>query len=148
MPLLPQTSYESYDAYLAAVGGSAVLAARARTPEALLAELRASGLRGRGGAGFPTGTKWVSVQRNACPIRYAVMNAAEGEPGTFKDRWLVRANPYAPIEGLLIAAHVVGARVAYIAIKASFRREVVRLRRAVEELTAAGVIDADTAIKI
>jgi NADH-quinone oxidoreductase subunit F len=148
MPLLPQTSYDTYDAYLSAVGADAVAKARALKPDALLAEVRASGLRGRGGAGFPTGTKWLSVQRSACPIRYAVMNAAEGEPGTFKDRWLLRRNPYAPLEGLLIAAHVVGARVAYVAIKASFRRELERLRRAVDELTARGVIDADTAIKI
>src|SRR5262249_52045253 len=117
--LLPEVAYASYQAYLAAVGSSAVEKARAQAPEVVLAEVRASGLRGRGGAGFPTGTKWLSVKRNTCPIRYVVVNAAEGEPGTFKDRWLLRKNPYAMLEGLLIAAHVIGARVAYIATKAS-----------------------------
>jgi NADH:ubiquinone oxidoreductase subunit F (NADH-binding) len=146
--LLPDAPYSTYDAYRAAVGGDAIAKARALAPEVTLRELRASGLRGRGGAGFPTGTKWTSVARNPCPIRYAVCNAAEGEPGTFKDRWLLRLNPYAMLEGLLIAAHVVGARVAYVAMKRSFQRELDRVRRAVEEMTAAGVIDADTTIKL
>src|SRR5438552_10293460 len=89
---------------------SALERAYALTPEAILDELKRSGLRGRGGAGFPTGVKWSSVASHACRTRYVVCNAAEGEPGTFKDRFLIRANPYAVLEGLLIAAHVVGAK--------------------------------------
>ncbi|HZS39291.1 MAG TPA: SLBB domain-containing protein [Polyangia bacterium] len=146
--LLPRAAHSTYDAYLAAVGASAVEKARKLAPEVILRELRASGLRGRGGAGFPTGTKWTSVHRNPCPIRYVVVNAAEGEPGTFKDRWLLRQNPYAMLEGMLIAAHVVGARAAYIAMKRSFTRELDRVRRAVEEMTAAGIIDADTSVQL
>src|SRR5262245_60226502 len=88
--LVPEKAYSSWQEYLAAVGGSAVTAARARAPEEVLGELERSGLRGRGGAGFPTGTKWRSVFQHRCKIRYVVMNAAEGEPGTFKDRWLLR----------------------------------------------------------
>jgi NADH-quinone oxidoreductase subunit F len=132
--LLPVAPYSSYDAYRAAVGSSAVDVARSQTPEAVLALLRASGLRGRGGAGFPTGTKWTTVARHACKTRYVVCNAAEGEPGTFKDRYLLRRNPYAMIEGLLIAAHAVGARRLYIAAKASFVPELERIRAAIGEM--------------
>ncbi|HVY60299.1 MAG TPA: hypothetical protein VHF22_01545 [Planctomycetota bacterium] len=132
--LIPETAYRSYAEYLAAEGGSAVEKARAAAPEAVVDELKRSGLRGRGGAGFPTGIKWASVRAQECPTRYVVVNAAEGEPGTFKDRFLLRKNPYAVIEGLLIAAHAVEAKGAYIGLKASFRPEVERVRRALEEM--------------
>ena len=132
--LLPEAPHASYPAYLSAVGASAVVMARRQRPEALLEALKRSGLRGRGGAGFPVGTKWTTVFQHECPTRYAVANAAEGEPGTFKDRFLLRRNPYAVIEGLLIAAHVVGAKAAYIGIKASFKREIARLTRALDEM--------------
>ncbi len=132
--LIPERPFESYAEYLRTVGGDAVAKARQLDPEGVLDEVVRSGLRGRGGAGFPTGVKWQTVARHECRTRYVVMNAAEGEPGTFKDRWLLRHNPYAAIEGLLIAAHVVGARGAYIAVKASFAREIDRLRRALVEM--------------
>jgi NADH:ubiquinone oxidoreductase subunit F (NADH-binding) len=134
--LLPERPYESYREYLRAAGGDAVAKARQLDPEGVLDEIVRSGLRGRGGAGFPTGLKWQTVARHACPTRYVVMNAAEGEPGTFKDRWLLRNDPYAAIEGLLVAAPVVGAKGAYIAIKASFVKEIERLRRALGEMAA------------
>src|SRR5438270_4787754 len=72
-------------------------------PDQVIAEVSLSGLRGRGGAGFPTGTKWASVREGGGRHHYAVCNGAEGEPATFKDRALMRANPYQIIEGLLIA---------------------------------------------
>src|SRR4051794_19755360 len=109
--LLPDTAFATYRAYLDATGAQA-LDAGSLDPEAVLAALDRSGLRGRGGAGFPTGVKWRSVQSHDCPTRYVVVNAAEGEPGTFKDRWLLRKNPYAMLEGLAIAAQVVSAEVA------------------------------------
>ncbi len=132
--LLPGAPYPSYDAYRAAVGSSAADNARAQSPEAVLGLLRASGLRGRGGAGFPTATKWTTVARHPCKTRHVVVNAAEGEPGTFKDRYLLRKNPYAMIEGLLVAAHVVGARKLFIAAKASFTPEIERIRQAIKEM--------------
>jgi NADH:ubiquinone oxidoreductase subunit F (NADH-binding) len=104
--------------------------------EHVLAEIDRSGLRGRGGAGFPTGVKWRAIHGHRCLTRYVVCNAAEGEPGTFKDRWLLRRNPYATIEGVLIAARVVGAKAVYIAAKASFGTEIGRVRRALEEMRA------------
>ncbi|MDP9209029.1 MAG: SLBB domain-containing protein, partial [Actinomycetota bacterium] len=102
---------------------------------------KASGLRGRGGAGFPTATKWQAVRSHPCPTRYVVCNAAEGEPGTFKDRWLLRHNPYQVIEGLAVAALTVGAASGVLAVKRSFQRERRGLRRALAELAAAGLLD-------
>lgn len=133
--LIPDKPFDSYREYLAAVGGSAVELARRRDPRAIIDEIKRSGLRGRGGAGFPAGIKWDTVAGHSCTTRYVVVNAAEGEPGTFKDRFLLRHNPYATIEGLLIAAHVMQARQGYVAIKASFTKEIDRLRRALAEMT-------------
>src|SRR5262245_22813674 len=103
--LVPERPFASFAEYLAAIGQreSAVVRARELGPDRVLQELEASGLRGRGGAGFPTATKWASVRASACPTRHVVVNAAEGEPGTFKDRWLLRRNPYATLEGAIIA---------------------------------------------
>ena len=76
-----------------------------------------SELRGRGGAGFPTGEKWRAVRGIGAGPRFAVCNAAEGEPATFKDRLLLRTNPYQVLEGLAIAAYAVGAERAYVGLK-------------------------------
>jgi NADH-quinone oxidoreductase subunit F len=106
-----------------------------------LQELSLSGLRGRGGAGFPTARKWRSIG-GAPPSagdRYVVVNAAEGEPGTFKDRALIRANPYQLIEGATIAALTVGAGKAYIGLKKTFRTEIDRLERALTDMEAEGL---------
>src|SRR5690606_4655861 len=111
---------------------------RAIGPGATIEEITLAGVRGRGGAGFPAGTKWRSVATAAGSTKYAVANGAEGEPGTFKDRALMRTNPYAVIEGLLISAFCVGAREAYLALKVSFATELEALRRALVEAEAAG----------
>src|SRR5262252_4003582 len=132
--LLPAAPYESYAAYSKATGDHAVQKARKATPDAILAEVERSGLRGRGGGGFPTGTKWGTIRKHPCQKRSVICNAAEGEPGTFKDRLLIRRNPYALLEGMLIAAHVVGTHELYIAIKASFQKEIERLQQAIEEM--------------
>jgi NADH:ubiquinone oxidoreductase subunit F (NADH-binding) len=108
-------------------------------PDDTIALLTRAGLRGRGGAGFPTGTKWASVRSQPASRRYAVCNGAEGEPGTFKDRALLRANPYQVIEGLLTAAFVVEAERAYIALKESFEEERDRVTRAIIEMQEAGI---------
>src|SRR5258708_23574205 len=78
--------------YQGAGGGEARAAALTAPPGDVIAEVIRSGLRGRGGAGYPTGAKWQAVRADPCPVRYLVANAAEGEPGTFKDRWLLRRN--------------------------------------------------------
>jgi NADH:ubiquinone oxidoreductase subunit F (NADH-binding) len=99
----------------------------------------ASGLRGRGGGGFPTGVKWESIAAGGGGRRFIVCNGAEGEPGTFKDRALLRANPYQLVEGLLIGAFAVGASQAYICLKERFRQERARVLGAVTEMQAAGM---------
>lgn len=134
--------------YVAAGGGEALVAARKVEPEALVSTIEDSGLRGRGGAGFPTATKWRSVLANASntsptPV---VINGAEGEPSTFKDRMILRTNPYRVLEGALIACVVVGARELVICVKASFVPEGARLRDAVEELRAEGWLE-DVAVR-
>lgn len=138
--LLTDEPVDDLDAWTAAGGGEALRMARAAEPDALIEQVRASGLRGRGGAGFPTGTKWRSVRDASGTHRYAVCNAAEGEPATFKDRAILRANPYAVVEGLAIAAHAVDAEGAYIGIKESFGRERERLEQAVAEMEAADLL--------
>ena len=133
--LLFDEPVRSLDEYVEGGGGRGLAAALERTPEEVIEEVRRSGLRGRGGAGFPTGIKWRTVREDPSPTKYMVCNAAEGEPGTFKDRWLLRMNPYQVLEGLAIASHAVGAQTAYLGIKAGFEREVERLEQALREMT-------------
>ena len=92
--LLPDTDVASLEAYVASGGGRALAKALTMSPDQIIAVVTFSGLRGRGGAGFPTGVKWNTVARDPCPTKYLVCNGAEGEPGTFKDRMLIRRNPY------------------------------------------------------
>ena len=129
--------------HLARGGGSGLDRALSLGPGATIQEVILSGLRGRGGGGFPTGRKWQSVRDAAegggAERTYVVCNGAEGEPATFKDRALIRANPYAVVEGLAIAAFAVAAEAAYIGTKASFGPESARLATAVEEMAAEGL---------
>jgi NADH-quinone oxidoreductase subunit F len=140
--LLPASSYVSLGDYLAAGAGRALAIARSKGAEWVLDELDRAGLRGRGGAGFPAGRKWRSVVSGGAALgdRYVVANGAEGEPGTFKDRPLLRANPYQVLEGLSVAAAVVGAREAFVAVKASFVPEIEALERALREMEDAGLL--------
>src|ERR1041385_1696469 len=138
--ILPDSPYPTYESYLEMNGPSAVLMARSLSAQDIVNEIRASGLRGRGGAGFPTGVKWKTILDHPCQTGYVVCNAAEGEPGTFKDRYLLRKNPYAVLEGILLAAQVVGAKAVYIGIKASFVQEIKRLNQAIHEMRTAGHI--------
>lgn len=122
-------------------GGRGLRAAYDVEPDVLIEEIAASGLRGRGGGGFPTGTKWRTVAENASATAAptVVVNGAEGEPGTFKDRTLLRTNPYKVLEGALIAARAIGADEVLVALKASFRRELGAVSRAILEMDADGV---------
>lgn len=131
------------EAYRAAGGGRGLEAARKLGPAATIEEVMAAGLRGRGGAGFPTGRKWATVAEYEAPrLRPAVVvNASEGEPGSFKDRMLMRRNPYRVIEGAIIAAEAIGADQIVFALKASFKPELERLRSALAEIEHAGWTD-------
>jgi NADH:ubiquinone oxidoreductase subunit F (NADH-binding) len=140
--VLPDRPYESLDDYLAAGGGRALAEARSNGADWVLDSIERAGLRGRGGAGFPTGRKWRTVATGDASLgdRYVVANGAEGEPGTYKDRPLMRANPYQVIEGVAVAATIVEAREAFIAVKASFTREIAVLERALQEMASAGLV--------
>lgn len=138
--LLPATPVASVADHIAAGGGEGLRLALQRGPEAVVEEVSRAGLRGRGGAGFPTGRKWRTVRDDPCATRYLVCNAAEGEPGTFKDRRLLRDDPYLVVEGTAIAAFAVGADGAFIALKRAFEPEVAALERAIGELRAHGLL--------
>lgn len=141
--VLYPTPIDSLDEYRRVRGGGGLDAGRRLTPEQIVSELEASGLRGRGGAGFPTGRKWRTVRDYASSSERTsvVVNAAEGEPGTFKDRTILRNDPYQVIEGALIAARVVDADQVIIATKRAFAVEVDRVRRAIAEVRDAGWCD-------
>jgi NADH-quinone oxidoreductase subunit F len=111
------------------------------TREAVIESVKASGLRGRGGAGFPTGTKWSFMPRNAPMQKYAVCNSDESEPGTCHDRDILRFNPHSLIEGMAIGGYAMGATVGYNYIRGEFLGEPVpRFEAAVKEAYAAGLL--------
>ncbi len=130
------------DEYLALRGFDALKKTLARAPADTIAEVRASGLRGRGGAGFPTAEKWSRVRQapSADGRKFVIVNGDEGDPGAFMDRMLMESFPFRVIEGLLIAAYCVGAAEGYIYVRAEYPRAVSRLRTALQRLTARGLL--------
>jgi NADH-quinone oxidoreductase subunit F len=110
------------------------------TPEQVIAEVKASGLRGRGGAGFPTGLKWSFMPRTFPGQKYLVCNSDEGEPGTFKDRDILRYNPHIVIEGMAIAAYAMGITTGYNYIHGEIWEVYERFEEALEEARAAGFL--------
>jgi len=130
------------DAYLANDGYVAwkkIL--KEKTPaDEIINQLKISVLRGRGGAGFPTGLKWSFMPRNTEGQKYIVCNSDEGEPGTFKDRDILRYNPHALIEGMAIAAYTIGATVGYNYVRGEFYEPIERFEAALEEARKAGLI--------
>jgi NADH-quinone oxidoreductase subunit F len=109
-------------------------------PEQIIEEVKTSGLRGRGGAGFPTGLKWSFISRNAPGEKYVVCNSDEGEPGTFKDRDILRYNPHQLIEGMIIAGYAIGANVGYNYIRGEFWEPYERFEKALAEAREAGFL--------
>ncbi len=148
--ILDAAPITSLDEYVRTGGLAAIRNAAQMSPSQIIDTIEASGLRGRGGAGFPTGLKWrtvASMESNTEPTT-VVVNAAEGEPGTYKDRTLIRRNPYRVIEGSLIAARAVDAPRVVIAIKQSFADEIAALRTAIGEYEAEGVHDVSIALAL
>ncbi len=90
------------------------------TPSEVIGEVKASGLRGRGGSGFPTALKWEKVAEHRIPERYVVANGSEGEPGSHKDHFLISRSPHQILEGMIIASYAVGAKQAHLLVKDSF----------------------------
>src|SRR5687767_8818139 len=115
-------------------------ALKTMTPEAVVEEVKKSGLRGRGGAGFPTGLKWSFLDRKSDKPRYLICNADESEPGTFKDRYLMEFLPHALIEGMIVSSFALGAKTSYIYMRGEFRWIFPILEQAIEEARTAGFL--------
>jgi NADH-quinone oxidoreductase subunit F len=112
-------------------------------PDTLIEEIKQSALRGRGGAGFPTGLKWSFMPRRKPGQKYIVCNSDEGEPGTCKDRDILRYNPHQLIEGMAICGYCIGATVGYNYIRGEFYEPITRFDQALEEAYAAGLLGKD-----
>ena len=130
--------YVADDGYLAARK-----ALTSMTPEEVIEEVSKPNLRGLGGAGFPAGRKWSFVPRETERPKYLVVNADEGEPGTFKDRYIMERDPHALIEGMIIAAYAIGSHKAYVYIRGEYFRSVKRLQRALDEAFSQGWLGKD-----
>ncbi|TPE43876.1 NADH-quinone oxidoreductase subunit NuoF [Pontibacter mangrovi] len=115
-------------------------AVKTMSPEEVVEEVKTSGLRGRGGAGFPTGMKWSFLAKPEGIPRYLVCNADESEPGTFKDRWFMEKNPHALIEGMITSSYALGANTSYIYIRGELLFVLRILEKAIAEAYAAGLL--------
>ncbi len=143
--LLPEKPITSAEEYAKTGGWKGLERALSMSPEAVIDEIKKSGLRGRGGAGFPTGIKWAGTRQKESPDgrKYLACNGAEGEPGTYKDRPLISLNPYQLLEGVAIASLTIGADKAFICLKEIFHPQIKRLREAVAECEAKGYLGTD-----
>jgi formate dehydrogenase iron-sulfur subunit len=132
----------SLDDYRAQGGYRGLACARALGPAATIGEVTASGLRGRGGAGFPTGVKWKTAADTAADRRYIVCNADEGDSGTYADRMLMEGDPFSVIEGMTIAGFAIGAGKGYIYIRSEYPDAIRTMEQAVAIARATGCLDA------
>lgn len=123
----------SLDDYAATGGWTGLDRARSLPPEQVVAEVTASGLRGRGGAGFPAGMKWQTVASAPGPRKYVVCNADEGDSGTFADRMLMEGDPFQLLEGMAIAAHATGAGRGYIYVRSEYPHAIAKLNAAIDQ---------------
>src|SRR4051794_32297729 len=130
---LDRGAYERAGGY-----GALRKALQGMTPEAVTEEVKSSNLRGRGGAGFPTGLKWTFVPKDSPHPRYLVANADEMEPGTFKDRVLLEGDPHQLIEGMVLAGYATGCDIAYIFLRGEYKLAAARLAKAISEAYEAG----------
>jgi NADH-quinone oxidoreductase subunit F len=135
---------ESIDEYEAAGGYSALRKALTEmTPQGIVDVIKSSGLRGRGGAGFPTGMKWSFAAANPGPVKYIVCNADEGDPGAFMDRSVLESDPHSVIEGMIIAARAIGGTSGYIYCRAEYPLAIKRLTIALQAARARGYLGDD-----
>lgn len=129
-----------YDVYRQNGGYRAVeKAVKTMTPDEIVNEVKTSVLRGRGGAGFPTGLKWSFIDKSN-PTRYLVCNADESEPGTFKDRYIIQYIPHLLVEGMIVSSFALGANTAYIYMRGEFRWLFPILQKAIDEAYANGFL--------
>jgi NADH:ubiquinone oxidoreductase subunit F (NADH-binding)/(2Fe-2S) ferredoxin/NAD-dependent dihydropyrimidine dehydrogenase PreA subunit len=135
---------QSIDEYIARGGYQALVKAlTAMSPEDLVEEVKASGLRGRGGAGFPTGRKWEACRASPGEEKYVVCNADEGDPGAFMDRSIVESDPHAVLEGMTIGARAIGASHGFIYIRGEYPLALERLVLAIEQARGYGLLGED-----
>ena len=128
--------------YIAAGGYQQAEKALGMTPEAICSLVMDSGLKGRGGGGFPTGRKWDLTRVNESDKKYIICNGDEGDPGAFMDRSVMEGNPHSVIEGMMIAALAIGANEGYVYVRAEYPLAVKRIRAAVDAATDAGILGA------
>lgn len=126
--------------YMEGGGYTMLRKALSRPPQDLVAEIKAAGLVGRGGAAFPTGVKWEAVAASDAPEKYVVCNADEAEPGTFKDRVMIEDDPHRVLEGIILCAFAVGAHKGYIYIRGEYTLQHLILRAAISEARQAGIL--------
>ncbi|MGD8843872.1 MAG: NADH-ubiquinone oxidoreductase-F iron-sulfur binding region domain-containing protein [Desulfobacteraceae bacterium] len=131
---------ESLDEYLADGGYEALAIAMTQSPQRILNLVKDSGLRGRGGAGFPTGRKWELAACSPAQDRYVICNADEGDPGAYMDRTIIESNPHQLIEGVAIAAYAVGAHHAIVYLRAEYPLAVATLGKAIDQAKTAGLL--------
>jgi NADH-quinone oxidoreductase subunit F len=136
--VIDPTSIEDY----VATGGYAALAKvlGSEAPESIVATVKASGLRGRGGGGFPTGDKWELCRRSPGDVKYIICNADEGDPGAYMDRSILEGNPHSVLEGMLIGAYALGAQEGYIYVRQEYPLAVAHFEKALAEAGAAGLL--------
>lgn len=133
--------YGSIDAYIARDGYfSAAKVLKEMTPESVIDEVKKSGLKGRGGAGFPTGIKWDAGRKAGSDRKFIVCNADEGDPGAFMDRSIVEGDPHSVIEGMIIGGYAIGADMGYVYIRAEYPLAVERLKTAIEDARKRGLL--------
>ena len=131
--------FQTMDGYKKRGGYEVLKKALGMKPDDIINEVKASGLRGRGGAGFSTGTKWSFLPKNNEP-RYLLCNADEGEPGTFKDRLMMERAPHQLIEGMIISAFAIGSKKSYIYVRGEYRYPIAVLEKALKEAYASGML--------
>jgi NADH-quinone oxidoreductase subunit F len=130
----------SIDDYIAADGYRSLKKALGMSGDAIISEIKASGLRGRGGAGFPTGLKFAAVKAAAGDFKYLICNADEGEPGNFKDRYLMEKDPHSMIEGMIISAFAVGASKGFIFIRGEYNQSINTINVALKQARDKGFL--------
>ena len=128
------------DHYLARGGYSGMARALSMGPDQVIEEMKASGLRGRGGAGFPTGVKWGFARTSVSDQKYVICNADEGDPGAFMDRSVLEGDPHAVLEGLLIAGYAIGASIGYVYCRAEYPLAIKRLQGAIAQMRDQGFL--------
>ena len=137
---------ERIEEYIAAGGYSGLLTALTEmTPAQVIEEVTASGLRGRGGGGFPTGLKWTTVAKAPGPDKYVICNADEGDPGAFMDRSVLESDPHRVIEGMILAGYAVGASLGYVYVRAEYPLAIEHLKKAISQARRMGLLGRSVA---